>query len=254
MPIARSVYIEHLVEKQIGATPPGVVPDDGIYAQRLNDHNYPLFAEDPHSIYFFYIRLNMNGALKVDHYFYFDGPPDDPAKWKKIPYGRIADKIEFLVHNARPSGAHNPAPLRQHNFEGVTFRRRSYVAFFLDEQNWSFHKRRVQNGRYAMIYNGEKAGARMEGPIASAPNYSFFDAMDLEFLMDNSDGGKSIRTGVVFINHMKKDAIGTPLGRNDKQPFAFDMYFDIRFADPSDQRLVVVFDPGGTNQGPPETP
>ena len=256
MPIANPVIVEKIIEAQILAmTPPAATAPDGIYEQRLNDHiHYPKFQGDPHSIYFFYIRLNENGRLKVDHYFYFEGPPDDPKKWKKIPYNKIAKKIEFLANNARPSGARNPAPLRQHNFEGVAFRRRSYIAFFLDEENWSFHKRQLQNGRFAMLYNEEKACLQMDPKLPAAPNFSFFDAMDVEFLMENSDGGHSIRTGIVLINHMKKDSQGTPLKPRDVQPFAFDMYFDINFADPSDQQLVVVFDPGGTNQGPPEQP
>lgn len=256
MPIAPADEIEKMIEKRIresslehlssdGATGPikpvdPPVDDPGIYKHVLKDPE----NESPHSIYFFYMRVNENGALCVDHYFYFDGPPDDPKKWARIPYGKVEEKIAYLAQNGRPSSTRNPIPLADHNFEKIIFRRRSYVAFFLDEANWSFHRRQAQLGRYAMVFNETKAKAK---------NYSFFDAMDLSFEMDNSTGGQSKRTGVVLINHMI-GSDGKPLGPNDKQDFHFDMYFDVAFATPNNQRLVVVFDPTGTNQGPPEQP
>lgn len=242
MPIAPVTQIDRVIEDQIKEATDAaefIKQDRSIYKQILQEPD----KYSPHSIYFFYMRINENGALNVDHYFYFDGPPDDPTKWAMIPYGMVGDKIKELASNGRP-GNHNPLPLPDHNFENIVFRRKSYVAFFLDEANWSFHKRQAQLGRFAMVFNETKAGDK---------NYSFYDAMDLSFLMDNSSGGQSIRTGVVLINHMiGKD--GKPLPAGDEQKFHFDMFFDVEFATPNQQRLVVVFDPTGTNQGPPEQP
>ncbi len=242
MPIANYAEVEQLIAASIAATP-GTNPS--IYDRRLGDPQFPAFQAEPHCIYFFYIRFNENGALKVDHYLYFEGPENDPSQWAKIPYDQVDAKVEYLARNARPLGAGNPAPLPDHNFENVVFNRKCYVAYFLDEANWSYHSRAVAENRYGVVYNQAKAGG--------APNTSFFDAKDVSFAMTSTSGIETIRTGVVLINHMKDDR-GQDLGAAAQQKFAFDMYFDVQFVDPSDSRLVVVFDPDGTNLGPPLPP
>jgi hypothetical protein len=244
MVIATYDAIERLVEEKI-ANSGGAL--QSIYDQRLGDPgNYPKHQYVPHCIYFFYVRVNGNGAIKVDHYFYFEGPPDDPSRWTEIPYAAVDEKIKMLAYNARPLGNGNPAPLPAHNFDNIVLRRKSYVAFFLDEGHWAFHKRQGPTARYAMIFNQVKAGI---------DNYSFFDGKDLEFMMDitGTGGSQDLRTGIVLVNHMK-DANGDDLKDIDHPRFAFDMYFDVAFVDPSSTKLTVIFDPGGTNQGPPETP
>jgi hypothetical protein len=244
MVIATYDAIEKIVDDKI-ANSAGAL--QSIYDQRLGDPiNFPKHQYVPHCIYFFYIRVNGNGAIKVDHYFYFEGPPDDPSKWAPILYDDVDDKIKMLAYNARPLGNGNPSPLPRHNFDTIVLRRKSYVAFFLDEGNWAFHKRLGPTPRTAMVFNKTKAGV---------DNYSFFDGKDLEFLMDISGTGgqQDLRTGVVLVNHMK-DANGDDLTVADSPQFAFDMYFDVTFADPSSKKLTVIFDPGGTNQGPPEQP
>lgn len=216
-----------------------------IYLQRLGspDECHKKFQYVPRCIYFFYLRLNNDGCLKVEHYFYVEGPADDPSQWKKIPYDDVEGILYELALNARPSG-NRYGRLSLKNFEKVKFRRKSYVAFFLDEGNWAFHKR--ADRRSAMIFNSIKAGVK--------DNFSFFDAKDFQFPMPRSDGHTDLRTGIFMINHMKKNAQGDDLEGPDPVKFAFDMFFDVRFAEPTKEKLVVIFDPGGDNQGPPQQP
>ncbi len=245
MVIATYDTIDAYVTQSIASSGPTA---STIYDQRLLDSTFPNHQYVPHCIYFFYIRVNGNGALKVDHYFYFKGPPDDPMKWEKLEYNDVINVegiIKQLALNARPSGVKNPAPLPDHNFANIILRRKSYVVFFLDEANWAFHKQ--SGGRFAMAFN--------EGKSGNQPNHSFFDGHDLEIQMPIfGTQDEDTRTGVLLVNHMKSDAVGTDLVMGEEPEFAFDMYFDVEFADPSSQRLTVIFDPGGTNQGPPEIP
>lgn len=234
MVIAAYDAIESLIVEQISRSGNSA---QSIYDKRLGDSSYPNHQYVPHCIYFFYIRINENGALKVDHYFFVKGPLEDPEQWEEIPYGDVEDILRDLARRARPSGVKDPVPLPDHNFENIAINRRSYIAFFLDEANWAFHKQ--VSGKFAMSYNEQKAGVQ---------NHSFFDAKDFEFDMPDS------RTGVFLVNHMKADADGNFLAVGESAKFNFDMYFDVNFADPTDQRLTIIFDPGGENQGPPEKP
>ena len=225
--------IDQVLAQQIGATP-------DIYTVKRNDPGYDYV---PHSVYFFYIRINNSGQLAVDHYFYFRGPPDDPTQWEEIPYEDVDDIVRTLALNARPTGAGNPAPLPAHNFENILLRRKCYVAFYVDEEHWLFHKR--DDGNNAMVFSEVKT---------NVTNYSFFDAKDIDIQMPRFNGGTDTRRGVFLINHMKRDAAGNDLVEGDVVPFAFDMYFGVHFANPTTKTLTVIFDPGGTNQGPPEKP
>lgn len=239
MATLRAKLVEQWVEEEIIEAPPA-----SIYDQRYgNASEYPDHQYLPHCMYFFYMRLNDDGALKVDHYFYHRGPPEDPSSWPKISREEARALVPQLAMKARPLADMTPSPLPDHNFENIRLTRKSYVAFFFDEANWAYH--RQKDGKFAMAYNRDKAGG--------AENFSFFDAEDIAANLPISRGGADRRTGVVLINHMKSDAAGTDL-ENQGQEFAFDMYFDVEFADPTDNKLTVIFDPGGTNQGPPETP
>jgi hypothetical protein len=228
--------IDKVIQQQLGAA---AGPD--IYTIMRDKPGYDYI---PHCVYFYYVRINNSGALEVDHYFYFRGPPDDPKQWEEIPYDDVPGIVKELAENARPSGKKNPAALPSHNFEGITMRRKSYVAFYVDERHWLFHKR--ADDKNAMVYSDIKAGQ---------PNYSFFDANDVEVVMPiKGSAATDTRTGIFMINHMKRDANGNDLVAGDALEFAFDMFFGVSFVHPTSKTLTVIFDPGGTNQGPPEKP
>jgi hypothetical protein len=105
---------------------------DDIFVKKLGKPN---FEYVPRHVYFYYIRINTDGTLKVDHYEYFEPDPNFPTdpvkKWKEIP--RTQAELEALtrrlVDNARPTGAQQGKTGSK--FQGVIWDRRSYIIFFL---------------------------------------------------------------------------------------------------------------------------
>lgn len=241
----RDAMVEEAVEEQLGATTSGETNYD-IYVPRFTaDPPVPGFEGEPYSIYFYYVRIDNSGKIRVDHYFDWDGPLDDPSQWKPIPYANVPGRIYALALNARPSTPNkNPPRLTTRNFENIVWRRRSYIAVFLDEANWHFHT--TDGGKSALVF---KVGSGM------TPNHSFFDAKDVELDMPNTfNGGTDKRSALYFINHMKKNEAGEPLDGPPDQTFEFEMFLKVQFAEASTNTLTVIFDPTGTNQGPPEQP
>lgn len=198
------------------------------------------FSRVPHCVYFYYVRIDNDGRVRVDHYFYVDGDPNDTASWKPIPYEEMPAVVYRLALNGRPSTRiKNPASLDTRNFQPIPWDRVSYVAIFFDEANWTFHRR--ADGISSVVFN----------PHKGLPNDTFFDGKDLELHMPNQDapGGTDKRSAVFFVNHMKGDWGDGSEGREDRK-YKFDMWLMATFAEESEGRISVNFDPGGTNQGP----
>jgi hypothetical protein len=244
----RDSQVEELVEEQLRTlTPAGDINHD-IYEERLTAiPPVPGFAYVPYCIYFYYVRLDNSGKLRIDHYFDVDGPPDDPTQWQPIPYADVPARLFRLAMNGRPGAVvKNPPTLPDHNFDNIIWTRRSYIAFFFDEANWRFHTR--DGGKAALAF---KTGAGL------TPNHSFFDAKDVELEMPNNfTGGTDKRSALFFVNHKKRNENGDdfPPAPAEEQVFEFEMFLKVQFAEASTNTLTVIFDPTGTNQGPGEEP
>ena len=109
-----------------------------VYEERLKaPRPLPGFDYVPRCIYFYYVRIDNSGMVRADHYFYANGPADDPSQWQPIPYADAVDRngiIRTLALNARPSTRiKNPPKLDSDSFDNVVWNRRSYVAIFFDE-------------------------------------------------------------------------------------------------------------------------
>lgn len=206
------------------------------------------FTYRPRCMYFYYVRFDRDGALRVDHYFYpHGGPLDDPSQWQPIRDDEIEGIVAKLALNGRPTTPKNPPKLPDHNFENVVWDRISYIAIFVDEANWKLHKLPGKiTPQGAIAFNPLKG---------SRPNSSFFDAKDFEIDMPTSRGGGDKRSAICFINHMTIEhidgSIGSELGESD---YIFDVYFDVAFADPTVRTAAIILDPGGTNMGPAQKP
>lgn len=221
---------------------------------RLGDANYPYHQEVPCSIYFYYIRVNTDGKLHVTHFFYPDGDPSDvnnpanPDDWPAIPRDRLVLEgiLRDLALNARQQNPTNPPPIGT-RFENIRWRRKSYLAFFIDEVNWKLHK--LANTDPCIVFITEPKDG-----VTGLANHTFFDALELDVEMPINGGPASdLRSAVVFINHMKADDAGNDLGAGGGQFFQFKMFFDVAFAG-GGNGMTVIFDPGGTNEGPSVPP
>lgn len=214
-----------------------------IYEKRLikTPKPTPGYKYVPRCIYFYYVRFDKNGKVRVDHYFW---PPTKPSTWKPIPHADVPDIMKKLALNARPrTKKKNPKKdKKSNNFEPFPWTRRSYIAVFIDEANLRFAKR--DDGRSSVVFNTEEGEA----------NHSFFDGEDCDLEMPIGNDGTSFdrRSAIYFINHMKgKD--GYDLG-DDHESFKFNLNMIATFANSSKAGARLQFDPGGTNQGPPEQP
>ncbi|MEA3039424.1 MAG: hypothetical protein QOE79_1937 [Sphingomonadales bacterium] len=203
-----------------------------VYEKRLTEAPpRPGFEKAPHFVYFYYVRFDADRRLRVKHYTYDHCAP--------IASGALKDVLQALVDNARGTDD-NPAPDGS-DFNAIEWTRTSYIAFFIDEESWSFYR----SGDFL-------AGISFDN--SPVPNHTFFDGVDLELtVFDEETGLASERSAIAFVNHMKRNAAGDKLGE-EKQKFKFDMNFKVGFADGCAPPLTVTFDPDGTNMGPPVPP
>lgn len=239
------VHIEGLEERQNSIAAAAGETNWPVHEQRLGlPAQFPNHQAVPCSIYFYYVRINTTGELYVRHYFYPSGNhkdpanPANPADWPPI-QNTDADLIpvlQDLIANARAGGV--KYPVLGSDFLGIEWRRKSYVALFIDEANWSLHK--AASGQPAVLFITSGAGT---------PNHSFFDGRDLDIPMPQGD----LRSAFVCINHMKKDDAGTDLAAGDIEPYQFKMFFEVKFSS-GGRPLTVIFDPDGSNEGPPIGP
>ncbi|HYI47886.1 MAG TPA: hypothetical protein VEX35_05410 [Allosphingosinicella sp.] len=199
------------------------------------------FRYVPYSLYFYYVRLDRDSRLRVDHYFYVDGPPEHPEEWKPIPPDRVAAIVAGLAANARAGGS-NPPPSGA-NFQDIVWTRKSHLAILIDEEGWALQRR--ADGGTAIAFNRRKG---------STPNHSFFDARDLEVEISGGSGGTGRRSAIALINHMKRNSDGEDLLEGEAQPFVFDVYVDVRYSGSPGSAMTVILDPDGTNMGPPLGP
>lgn len=205
-----------------------------VYEKRLTElpHPRPGYDKEPYTVYFYYVRVDTDGRLKVKHY--------TQESASAIPHNTLQAVIQGLVDNVR-NGDNNPPP-NGRNFASIEWTRKSYIAFFIDEENWDLH----QSGN-------PLDGIRFNS--SPTPNHTFFDAVDLRVTVTNRrSGAVTQRSAIAFVNHMKKDDQGNDLEAGDRQPFKFEMIFDVKFADQSPAPIIVIFDPDGTNVGPPLPP
>jgi hypothetical protein len=221
-----------------------------IYQHRLTEPDpskYPEYRKTPCSMYFYYVRVDWDGGLVADHYFYANGDEADPSTWQPILFDRqgLTDIVTKLARNARPSGGYlNPPRLSENHFKGIKWRYKSYIAIFLDEALWSFRKQGSGDAAVTFVVD--------EGTKKGTPNHSFFDGIDLSIRPSGPTGDE--RSAIVFVNHMKGDDSGRDLGDKENQHFIFKMIFDVKFSTGQDAPMIVIFDPGGDNEGPPLPP
>jgi hypothetical protein len=200
----------------------------------------------PHCIYLFYMRINPDGKLKVDHYYY---KGDD----NKIEPEYLGDLIKQMAKSAEYNGTRDERfELVGSDFENISFNRISYVVFFLDEPHWKFMKNK--SDQPLIKFKKKKLGRKFSG------NYSFTDACSYEIDMANpaADGESAtpekIRTAASLINHMRRKD-GELIGKFEVKKYSFDIWTRVEFSSKAGgSGLTVIFDPGGDNEGPPGPP
>lgn len=205
----------------------------------------------PHMIYFYYMRINTDAKLEVDHYTYEPGGPIHPYEsGGHNPANNIRAQVQHIVDCVRGEIT-DAAVIKDavnNSFENIEWKRISYIVFFFDEEHWSLHKE--ANGSEGVRFVSNVGGAYA--------NHTFYDADDFLVRVRNDNTGRvTQRSAIAFINHMKRNANGDELGsltQPESQRFKFEMIFDVRYARTSRVGMTVIFDPDGTNTGPPIGP
>jgi hypothetical protein len=178
----------------------------------------PNFRKIPHCIYFFYIgqKDTVSTFNKILHYYDRgdEHPIDTPAK--------LQQRIGALVRNAREPNRTNqfPPPIGE-TWKHIVFDRISYVAFALD---------------FPMTTQPTFSASHRP-----APNHTFYDGEVIEV-----EGCKV----AICVNHMKKEAQGTALGR-ERQEFVFDLVTNPGI---TWEGMPLYPHSGGTNTGPAAPP
>ena len=247
--------ISELVEKQdVFAAAVGET-NHPVRTQRYgNGGAYPNHQKLPRSIYFYYIRYTPDAGLDVRHYFYPEGAHDDvanpatPAQWAPIPNTKagLEPHIKKLIENAKANGGAggNAYTLAGRDFQNIKWRRKSYIALFIDDEAWTLHKHSA-TGQDALIFLTDPAGPGLPN---KTPNHSFFDAQ----VFDVTIAGRQ-RPVFVCINHMTRDEAGNNVTEHP-QYFAFEIYFRAKFLQGATAPITVILDPDGNNMGPPIGP
>jgi hypothetical protein len=218
--------------------------DMSIYQQK---YPVPPYDYTPFCIHFYYIRINENGALAIDHYLYGEDEngnySGDEGQWVPIHPDSVEAITRKLAMNARPrTRDKSPPKLPDHNFNNMLWTRRTHLVFFFDEQNWNLHDSGTDLP--AVFFKGHDGVAK---------NFSFFDAKDMIIDMAESGEAPDQRSAVRLINHMKRNNEGDLMG-DERIDHKFDILLRVNFAFPDTKKLTVIFDPPGPNQGPPGQP
>lgn len=258
-------YVANLVARQDDAA-----TQAGVRNHKVTDRRYaagtPHYTDLPCCMYFYYVRVNSDGKLLVSHYFHPRGNPDDednpgdPTTWPPIVYDAkdpvvLKNLITKLALNARPldGRSERDPPKRGDNFKNLYWRRKSYIVIFMDEVNWKLHELDKDNPSIVFITDPKDG-------VTGLANHTFFDALELSITMPikhpKPDGPRTDeRSAIVFINHMKADDNGRDLDDwDDPQKFQFKIIFRVAYVDGTDDGMTVIFDPDGTNEGPPIGP
>lgn len=217
------------------------------------DDPLPSGSLPPYCMYFYYLRIDQDGMLRVTHYYFNDA--SDPIK----NLDQLITAIAIFARTQRWDGSlgKRPEMLRFANFKHIEYNRISYVVYFLDEANWDFL---LDNGKPVVPFHVKKGSQPCE------PNYSFYDANVYPIEMPKS-ATSDTRHALVMTNLMQNKDGKTLTKEDGEQHFAFDLLLRVKFAnaneydqngqpmpDTDDRRLTVNFDPGGTNLGPPIPP
>jgi hypothetical protein len=209
-------------------------------------------------VHFFHFKLT-NQKLVVQHYKYSE-PNNDIHLWTDFmheiissPYpdvpGRsrksIADVLAFLVENARKPLAQQTHKPTGDPINRIRFKERSFLAFCFDHEGWDFPVDRMgdeDSTELPAVYFTE--GGQW------TKNHSFFDGRTAQLTIASS----TVPLPVFYmVNHSKRNDNGDDLQDGEPQHIKFNIVVKIPLKGTT-EKLTVIFDPGGTNLGPPTPP
>lgn len=198
------------------------------------------FDTTPSYIYFYKIGFNSTGQLGVTQTLYHEAfnSSDAPADRRPIAHADVPSKISWMQ-----SGRIPPNQLAKEESFGRNFKndnphwnRVSYLAFLIDHPNWTF------------CDTDELPPAVFEEKRTGGSNHTYSDGQVISIVTSN--GPRSL---FYCVNHLRKRDQQHPADIDDRENFKYDLFTQFNFPGGSDP-IVLIFDPGGTNLGPPLPP
>jgi len=223
---------------KIWSTDP-VDPAHDVYTKRRVDDGKAPFGKIPHCLYIYRMKMDQDHLPTVEHYFYPTGDESRPLDPKApIPYDSVPDIVGMIAKSNFANAGGYKLPKR--NFVGIEYHHISYVCFIMDDPLWELAKKGLMS--YAVIFQG--GGQYIE-------NHSFFDGS--HFSVDTGEPKK--RSAFYMINHMTKSILGDWLQDGDADEFSFNIHLTVPYGGQMGaEKMKVIFDPGGSNIGPPVPP
>ena len=146
------------------------------------------------------------------------------------------------------------------NYGLLEFTTATNFTIVLDEDNWDFYYPDPGNPEpeYVethdpILFVSEKTFVGDDLTLVSrrvSRNRAFYDLEPITKVID----GKP-RKGIRCINHLTKNDQGGPLGKGEKIDYSFNLYLRVPFSKTTPtEKITIIIDPDGQNQGPPEGP
>lgn len=205
---------------------------DTVLDAKLGRPNYDI---TPHFIYTYRARI-ADGQIAVDHFLDgVEGTEIDPGDVPAAVARRLGDPT--LPQPQRDLGSN-------FQLDGNHWDRVSYLAFIIDHDNWNFSDPSNGDSLPPAVFRFARGNGN------DGKNHTFHDGRVLD--IDISENGTVRRRSMFYcINHHRLHNGGRP-DRPHQEGFKYDLCTKFRFDGTNE--LVLIFDPGGDNQGPPIGP
>jgi hypothetical protein len=155
----------------------------------------------------------------------------------------IKDSEEELFQEAR-----DDTNIEARNFEDLVWDYPCYITFVIDSEDWAFYWRNNPNHDPIVFLKEKALRNNTPPPPPYDENYSFYDAVHT--YVEDRDGKR--HDAIRFVNYLR-DQNGPLQTPQDVRYYCFEIYLEAPFARPMRpvNRITILIDPDGQNQGPP---
>jgi hypothetical protein len=199
----------------------------------------PKFDQTPSYLYLYEIGFGNDGKLQVKQTLYHEaGDPNDTPKLRApIPHAEVPDRVQSIMNGKLPQNAKTSSFGSNFTNDDGHWDRVSYLAFVINHPNWKFCNG-IGNNPPPAVFTEKRSGGK---------NHSFHDGA-----VATMGSGLNTRSVFYCVNHAR-DKNQNRLKDGNPEHFKYDLYALFSFDNGADD-VILIFDPGGTNLGPPKEP
>ena len=206
----------------------------------------------PTRVYLVYISINDKGSLIVHQL-------ED-----KIGASTVSETEDVLIKKVTDGNS------TQSNFTTMIFKEPSYLTVVLDIDDWDFYypdplnKYPAATEYHDPIIFLEKKVVLVEDPANSGKwirvedpyvmNKSFFNSEYITKTVNQNPTGTKVRKAIRCINFLSTNDDGDKPGQGKTDKFGFNILVRVPYMSAPKQKVIMIIDPDGQNQGPPSPP